>query len=140
MQPTSTRRDGDKDQPGASQSPSFVIGTLSSWRPAGIAEAYSLVTLARLLHAGQRANLSNSALFKGTKEQKQMQQGTIRWFNPSLGYGFIGGGENGKDIFVHHSAIKMQGFRTLEEGQTVNFDVTEDAKGRLNAANVTVVS
>ena len=54
--------------------------------------------------------------------------GTVKWFNDSKGYGFIAP-EEGKDVFVHHSEIKMEGFKTLAEGQEVRFDVTDGPKG-----------
>ncbi len=63
-----------------------------------------------------------------------MEQGTVKWFNNSKGYGFIKQ-ENGKDIFVHHTAITADGFRSLNEGDRVEFDVTEGPKG-LQASNV----
>lgn len=62
--------------------------------------------------------------------------GTVKWFNASKGYGFIEV-EEGDDVFVHYSAIQSEGFRTLEEGQRVEFVVEEGPKG-LQAANVTV--
>jgi len=55
-------------------------------------------------------------------------KGTVKWFNDSKGYGFIAR-EGGPDVFVHHSAIQSQGFRSLREGQEVEFEITEDAKG-----------
>lgn len=55
-------------------------------------------------------------------------KGTVKWFNNQKGYGFISD-ENGKDIFVHYSGLKMEGFKSLEEGQEVEFDVVEGAKG-----------
>jgi CspA family cold shock protein len=60
--------------------------------------------------------------------------GKVKWFNETKGYGFIGR-ENGPDVFVHFSAIKSNGFRTLEEGQQVEFEVTQGPKG-LQAVNV----
>ena len=54
--------------------------------------------------------------------------GTVKWFNNQKGYGFISNSE-GKDIFVHYSGLVMDGFKSLEEGQAVEFDVTEGAKG-----------
>jgi CspA family cold shock protein len=63
--------------------------------------------------------------------------GTVKWFNGSKGYGFIER-EGGADVFVHFSAIQGEGFRNLEEGQKVEFDIEQDPKG-LRAANVTVV-
>jgi cold shock protein len=63
--------------------------------------------------------------------------GTVKWFNESKGYGFIARPE-GDDVFVHYSAIRGQGFRNLEEGQTVEFKVEQSPKG-LQAADVAVV-
>jgi CspA family cold shock protein len=60
--------------------------------------------------------------------------GTVKWFNAEKGYGFISQPE-GADVFVHYSAIEMNGYRSLEEGQQVEFEVTEGPKG-LQAANV----
>ena len=63
-----------------------------------------------------------------------MVKGTVKWFNTSKGYGFIEQ-ENGKDVFVHFSAIKGDDYKTLKEGQAVSLDVIEDPKG-LKASNV----
>ena len=63
-----------------------------------------------------------------------MAQGTVKWFNESKGYGFITADE-GKDVFVHYSAIQGEGFKTLNEGQKVSFDVVNGEKGP-QAANV----
>lgn len=60
--------------------------------------------------------------------------GTVKWFNAEKGYGFITG-EDGKDVFVHFSAIQGEGFKTLDEGQEVEFDITESDRGP-QAANV----
>ena len=57
-----------------------------------------------------------------------MSEGTVKWFNDAKGYGFIAQ-ENGNDLFVHHSEIKSDGFKTLDEGAKVVFDVTEGPKG-----------
>ena len=64
-------------------------------------------------------------------------QGTVKWFNNAKGYGFIQpeGEEGGMDIFVHHTAIVSEGFRTLNQGERVNFEVVEGPKG-LQARNV----
>lgn len=62
-------------------------------------------------------------------------QGTVKWFNSEKGYGFIQV-EGGNDVFVHYSAILGDGFRTLEEGQSVEFDIVEGQRGP-QAANVT---
>ena len=64
-----------------------------------------------------------------------MVNGTVKWFNESKGYGFIEQ-ESGEDVFVHFSAISGDGFKTLKEGQKVQFDVTKGPKGP-QAANVT---
>ncbi len=63
-----------------------------------------------------------------------MATGTVKWFNSEKGYGFIQQ-DDGTDIFVHHSAIEMDGYRTLREGQAVEFEVTQGDKG-LAATNV----
>lgn len=63
-----------------------------------------------------------------------MKQGTVKWFNAEKGFGFIST-EGGSDVFVHFSAIKSEGYKTLEEGQKVEFDVVDGAKGP-QAANV----
>ncbi len=64
-----------------------------------------------------------------------MATGTVKWFNDQKGYGFIAPDDGGKDVFVHHTAIQMQGFRTLQEGMKVSFDVQQDVKGA-RAVNV----
>jgi len=63
--------------------------------------------------------------------------GTVKWFNATKGYGFIGR-EGGEDVFVHFSAIQMEGYRRLKEGQSVEFSVEEGPKG-LQAADVTIL-
>ena len=62
--------------------------------------------------------------------------GTVKWFNAEKGFGFISR-ESGDDVFVHFSAIQSEGFKTLEEGQAVKFDITEGNRGP-QAANVTI--
>lgn len=62
------------------------------------------------------------------------EQGTVKWFNASKGYGFIQR-ESGEDVFVHFSAIQGDGYKSLNEGQAVEFEVTRGPKG-LQAANV----
>jgi len=57
-----------------------------------------------------------------------MEQGTVKWFNDAKGYGFISR-NNGEDVFVHYSAIQTQGFRTLKEGQSVQFNLIKGPKG-----------
>jgi CspA family cold shock protein len=64
--------------------------------------------------------------FKGTNNT--MEQGTVKWFNDAKGFGFVSR-ENGDDVFVHHSAIQSNGFRSLQEGQRVQFNVVKGPKG-----------
>ena len=66
-----------------------------------------------------------------------MSKGTVKWFNESKGFGFISR-EDGDDVFVHHTAITGNGFKTLAEGQEVSFDVDKGPKG-LRAINVTTI-
>ena len=70
-----------------------------------------------------------------------MNKGTVKWFNGQKGYGFISD-EEGKDVFVHFSAINADGYKTLNEGQKVTFDVEADPKddSKERATNVTVVA
>jgi len=64
-----------------------------------------------------------------------MATGTVKWFNDSKGYGFITPDDGGDDLFAHFSAINMQGFKTLKEGQKVSFEVTTGPKGK-QASNI----
>jgi CspA family cold shock protein len=74
--------------------------------------------------------------FKQKKEtQSVREQGTVKWFNASKGYGFITR-QSGEDVFVHFSAIQAEGYKTLSEGQAVEFEVRKGPKG-LQAENVT---
>jgi CspA family cold shock protein len=66
-----------------------------------------------------------------------MEQGTVKWFNDAKGYGFISR-QNGEDVFVHYSAIQTNGFRSLQEGQPVQFNVVKGPKG-WQAENVQVL-
>jgi CspA family cold shock protein len=67
-----------------------------------------------------------------------MATGTVKWFNGDKGFGFISQDGGGPDVFVHYSAISGTGYRNLEQGQKVEFEVTEGQKG-LQAANVTAI-
>jgi CspA family cold shock protein len=66
-----------------------------------------------------------------------MAKGTVKWFNDSKGFGFIEQEGGGEDVFVHHSAIQADGYRTLKEGQLVEFEISRENKG-LRAANVKI--
>lgn len=70
---------------------------------------------------------SGTVILRNNKEDI-MSSGTVKWFNSTKGFGFITGEDN-KDIFVHQSAIQEEGFRTLEEGQKVSYDVEASEKG-----------
>jgi len=69
------------------------------------------------------------------KELGKMLEGTVKWFNDTKGFGFIKQ-DNGEDVFVHHSAIQAQGFKTLDEGARVSFEIVQGPKGPA-AENVT---
>jgi CspA family cold shock protein len=80
----------------------------------------------------------SSSTFQETRIGTSMaEQGTVKWFNDAKGYGFISR-QNGEDVFVHFSAIQAGGFKSLQEGQKVQFDVTKGPKG-WQAENVTPV-
>ena len=67
-----------------------------------------------------------------------MATGTVKWFNEAKGFGFIAPADGGDDLFVHFSEVQADGFKTLQDGQQVSFDVTQGQKG-LQAANVKAI-
>jgi CspA family cold shock protein len=73
-----------------------------------------------------------------SRGENEVPSGTVKWFNSEKGYGFIAQ-TDGEDVFVHHSAIQMNGYRSLEEGQAVEFDLKEGPKG-LQAVDVKPVT
>jgi cold shock protein len=66
-----------------------------------------------------------------------MPKGTVKWFNPTKGYGFIAPDTGGKDVFVHISAVQKAGLRTLNEGQQVDFEIEQQQNGRAAAVDLT---
>ncbi len=106
---------------------------------------FKITTMARLLHGIVVLILPQTGLcFFGYEKYyliaggTQMNKGTVKWFNAEKGYGFISNDEGGEDVFVHFSAIQVDGFKTLAEGQKVTFDTEPDPKdtGKLRAVNV----
>jgi CspA family cold shock protein len=70
-----------------------------------------------------------------SEERASMATGTVKWFNDAKGYGFITPDDGSEDLFAHFSAINMQGFKSLKEGQKVSFDVVQGPKGK-QASNI----
>src|SRR5256714_13411832 len=84
------------------------------------------------------ARVKNRPLVQLRNNQgERMATGTVKWFNDAKGYGFITPDDGSEDLFAHFSAIQMQGFKTLKEGQKVSFDVTQGPKGK-QASNIQV--
>ena len=73
-------------------------------------------------------------MLEGRKGSKEMAKGKVKWFNNQKGYGFIAT-ENGKDVFVHYTAIKGDGYKSLQQDQSVEFDIVQGPKGE-QASNV----
>jgi CspA family cold shock protein len=70
------------------------------------------------------------------KGDSSMPKGTVKWFNPTKGYGFIAPDTGGKDVFVHISAVQKAGLRSLNEGQKIGFEVEQQQNGRAAAVNL----
>src|ERR1700726_2961328 len=70
------------------------------------------------------------------KGNASMPQGTVKWFNPTKGYGFIAPDTGGKDVFVHISAVQKAGLRSLSEGQKLGFEIEQQQNGRTAAVNL----
>ena len=70
------------------------------------------------------------------KGDASMPKGTVKWFNPTKGYGFIAPDTGGKDVFVHISAVQKAGLRSLNEGQKIGFEVEQQQNGRAAAVNL----
>ena len=71
--------------------------------------------------------------------ERDMPTGTVKWFNPTKGYGFIEPEEGGKDAFVHISAVERAGLRTLNEGQKVSYELQTGQNGKSSAENLSIV-
>jgi cold shock protein len=76
--------------------------------------------------------------YEQERRAPNMAQGTVKWFNDDKGYGFISPDEGGEDVFVHHSGIVGNGFKSLEEGNKVSYEATQGRKG-MQADNVSAV-
>lgn len=83
-----------------------------------------------------RFYFKRKSIIKKESGKCSMQNGTVKWFNSEKGYGFISG-EDGQDIFVHYSSIVGEGYRNLEEGQSVVYKIGENEKGKV-ATNVVI--
>ena len=89
----------------------------------------------RSLKTGRRSPSLGLAV-RRQKGSASMPKGTVKWFNPTKGYGFIAPETGGKDVFVHISAVQKAGFRSLSEGQKVDFEVEQQQNGRTAAVNL----
>jgi cold shock protein len=86
---------------------------------------------------GHRADARFVFRWHGLTRRQTMQKGTVKWFNPTKGYGFIKPADGEKDVFVHISAVERAGLRTLNEGQTVEYELVTN-RGRTSAENLKV--
>jgi CspA family cold shock protein len=86
-----------------------------------------------------RGSIARSILNGPKQKDRNMATGTVKWFNDAKGFGFITQDNGGPDVFCHHTAIQVEGFRTLAEGQQVEFEISKGPKG-LQAANVRPIS
>jgi cold shock protein len=93
-----------------------------------------LATFCPVLQHDKYSTLTQNVSFKGLGGKSNMQNGKVKWFNNEKGFGFIEV-EGGDDVFVHFSAIQNEGFKSLEEGQEVSFEIVEGNRGP-QAANV----
>ena len=83
----------------------------------------------KALRHGDRAQGQVIDVPDGQKDRNSMAQGSVKWFNAEKGYGFIAQDGGGADVFVHYSAIETEGYRSLEEAQRVEFEITQGPKG-----------
>jgi CspA family cold shock protein len=86
-----------------------------------------------------RSILARRHLARAIDKELRMPTGTVKWFNPQKGYGFIQPSDGGKDVFVHISAVQQAGLATLSEGQKVSFDIVTTDRGRTAAGNLKAV-
>ena len=83
-----------------------------------------------------RENRYTASRIMNLKEKERvMAKGTVKWFNDAKGYGFIAPDDGGEDVFVHFSAIEGEGFKSIKEGESVEFEITDGPKGK-QAVNV----
>ena len=85
-----------------------------------------------------RLDFQRAALYQVQSEESNMATGTVKWFNDAKGFGFITPDDGGEDLFAHFSAIQMNGFKSLKEGQRVMFEVVQGPKGK-QASNIQAV-